>query len=165
MTGHEENLMLKEQLRNSKKLLAEKEKVIREKEIQIENLTQTLLHVRKKMFGASSEVSRQTDGQMSLFDDMEGLTEKLLEAQTAVTVKEHKRTPRKAGVRAEMLEGLPKEIEEYIINPDETCAKCGAPLKVTWREAVHTEVEYQQAKLIVKQIVRQVAKCTKCGTE
>ena len=32
------------------------------------------------------------------------------------------------------------------------------------RKLVRTEVEYISAKLKVKQIVQQVAKCTKCGT-
>lgn len=64
-----------------------------------------------------------------------------------------------------MLEALPKEMEEYIINEEDTCSKCGSPLEVVGKDVVRTEVEYIPAKLIVKQIVRQVAKCTKCGTE
>lgn len=62
-----------------------------------------------------------------------------------------------------MLQGLPREVEEYIINPEDTCTECGGELKVIGREIVRTEVEYQPAKLIVKQIIRQVAKCTQCG--
>ena len=181
MTEHEELLMLREQLKTKEALLAEKENIIlqkdeiitqkdeliRKKDIQIENLTQALLHARKKMFGASSEASAHIEGQLCLFEDVEKLAEKLLEDQkkNTVTVKEYKRTPRKPGVRAEMLSGLPKEIEEYIINPEDTCSECGAPLKIIGKEVVRTEVEYQPAKLIVKQIVRQIAKCTKCGTE
>lgn len=167
MTEHEELLMLRKQLENAEALLAEKEELIRKKDIQIENLTQALLHTRKKMFGASSEMSTPIDGQLCLFEDTGELAKKLLESQKkiAVSVKEYKRTPRKPGVRKEMLAELPKEIEEYIINPEETCSECGAPLKVIAKEFVRTEVEYQPAKLIVKQVIRQVAKCTKCGTE
>lgn len=172
MTEHEELLMLRKQLKTKEALLAEKENIIlqkdeliRKKDIQIENLTQALLHTRKKMFGASTEAGTQMEGQLCLFEDVEELAQKLLEDQGQITVKEYKRTPRKPGVRAGMLSGLPKEIEEYIINPEETCSECGAPLKIIGKEVVRTEVEYQPAKLIVKQIVRQVAKCTKCGTE
>lgn len=167
MTGHEELLMLRKQLENAEALLVKKEELIRKKDIQIENLTQALLHARKKMFGASSETTNQIDGQICLFENTEELAKKLLESQQkiAVTVKEHKRTPRKPGVREEMLSELPKEIEEYIINPEETCSECGAPLKIIGKEVIRTEVEYQPAKLIVKQVMRQVAKCTKCGTK
>lgn len=64
-----------------------------------------------------------------------------------------------------MLDGLPKEIEEYIINEEDICTKCGSALKVIGKEVVRTEVEFKPARLIVKQIVRQIAKCTKCGTD
>lgn len=65
----------------------------------------------------------------------------------------------------EMLSSLPKEIEEYVIPPEESCSLCGAPLKVIGKEIVRTQVEFQPAKLVVKQIVRQVPKCTQCGTK
>lgn len=167
MTEHEELLLLREQIKLKDEMLAEKDQLLQKKDIQIESLTQALLHARKKMFGASSEKSSGYEGQMSLFDDVEELSQQLDNEQKAVsiTVKEYKRTPRKAGVRAEMLAGLPKEVVEYIINPEETCSECGAPLKIIGKEVVRTEVEYQPAKLIVKQIIRQVAKCTKCGTK
>lgn len=64
-----------------------------------------------------------------------------------------------------MLAGLPQEGEEYIIPESETGSKCGGELKVMGKRIVRTEVEFEPAKLIVKQIVQQVAKCTVCGTE
>ncbi|MEY8429871.1 IS66 family transposase zinc-finger binding domain-containing protein [Lachnospiraceae bacterium 48-42] len=38
-------------------------------------------------------------------------------------------------------------------------------LKVAGQRAVRTEVEFEPAKLKVKQIIQQVTKCTICGTE
>ena len=38
-------------------------------------------------------------------------------------------------------------------------------MKVTGKKVVRTEVEFQPAKLIVKQIIQQVTKCVNCGTE
>ena len=64
-----------------------------------------------------------------------------------------------------MLEGLPKEIEEYVINEEDSCSKCGSPLTVIGKEVVRTEVEFKPARLLVKQIVRQIVKCTKCGND
>lgn len=64
-----------------------------------------------------------------------------------------------------MLVGLPKDIEEYILDPQDACPKCGSSLKVMGKEIIRTEVEFIPAKLKVKQIIRQVAKCEDCGTK
>lgn len=53
-----------------------------------------------------------------------------------------------------MLAGLPKEIEEYIISEGETFSKCNGKLKVVGQRIVRTEVEFESAKLKVKQIVQ-----------
>ena len=73
MTEHEELLLLREQIKLKDEMLAEKDQLLQKKDIQIESLTQALLHARKKMFGASSEKSSGYEGQMSLFDDVEEL--------------------------------------------------------------------------------------------
>lgn len=44
-------------------------------------------------------------------------------------------------LRADMLAGLPKEIEEYVIPEGEVCSKCGGQLKVIGQRIVRTEVE------------------------
>lgn len=64
-----------------------------------------------------------------------------------------------------MLAGLPRENEEYVIPADETCSVCGGELKVIGKRLIRTEVEFEPAKLKVKQIVQQIAKCTICGTD
>lgn len=64
-----------------------------------------------------------------------------------------------------MLELFPKEIEEYIVSPEENCTVCDNDLKVVGKKLIRTEVEFMPAKLKVKQIVQQVVKCTKCGTK
>ena len=72
MTEHEELLMLRALVEKQKEKLAvkdetiEKQKVqIEKQKIQIENMIQALLHARKKLFGPSSEISRQMDIQMN----------------------------------------------------------------------------------------------------
>ena len=164
MTEKEELQMLRELVKKQKLQLSEKDEVIRRQQIQIENMTQALLHARKKMFGRSSEVSTGYE-QLCLFEENTELAKALLKEQEAIVVKEHKKNPRKPGVRKEMLADLPKEIDEYIINPEEKCSVCGGELKVIGKEIVRTEVEFQPATLIVKQIVRQIAKCTVCGSD
>lgn len=169
MTDQEELLKLRALLAEKELIiekqtaeLDKKEKLIARQQIQIDNMIQALLHARKKIFGASSEKS-QIDGQLSLFESVQELAKELIGEQKKITVKSHQKTPRQSGVREEMLSGIPKEIEEYIINEDETCPKCGGALKVIGKQLVRTEVEFIPAKLKVKQIVRQVAKCKTCG--
>lgn len=170
MTEKEELQMLRElvkkqklQLSEKDNMLREKDEVIRRQQIQIENMTQALLHARKKMFGRSSEVSTGYE-QLCLFEETTELAKALLKDQENIVVKEHKRTPRKPGIRKEMLAGLPKEIEEYVIDAEEKCSVCGGELKVIGKEIVRTEVEFKPATLLVRQIVRQVAKCMVCGS-
>jgi len=171
MTEQEElqklrELVAKQQdmLQKKQEEIEKKDETIRRQNIQIEGMLQALLHAKKQRFGRSSEAT-QIPGQMSLFETNEELARALEADEEKIVVPSHKRTPRKPGVRKEMLANLPKEITEYVINEEDTCHECGSPLKVIGKEVVRTEVEYKPAKLIVKQIVRQIAKCTKCGTE
>ena len=77
MTEHEELLMLRKLVEDQKAVIAEKDDLIRKKDIQIENMMQALLHARKKMFGRSTEVSDQVDGQMHLFETAPELAQQL----------------------------------------------------------------------------------------
>lgn len=167
MTEQDEIRRLKELIAKQQLQLAEKDEIIRKQNIRIENMTQALLHAKKKIFGRSSEMTAPMKGQMFLFESTAELAKKLLQEQHAVTVPAHKRkiVPRKAGIREEMLSVLPKEYEEYVIDDKEVCSVCGSDLTNVGKQYVRTEVEYQQAKLIVKQIYRQVKKCTSCGTD
>lgn len=172
MTEHEELLLLRELAEKQQQELARKDQTIEaqkaqieKQRIQIENMIQALLHARKKLFGPSTEVSKHVDGQLSLFDTAQKLAEELAKEQKKITVPAHTRKAGQPGVRAEMLSGLVQEIEEYIIPETDTCSKCGSELKIIGKRIVRTEVEFIPAKLKVKQIVQQVAKCTKCGTD
>ena len=172
MTQQEELFALKQLIKKQQEQLAEKDEIIEKQnrqiekqQIQIENMVQALLHARKKLFGPSTEATKQIEGQLFLFEEAQRLAEELGVEQKKITVSPYTRTPRKPGVRAEMLAGLPKDIEEYTIPEGETCSKCGGELKVVGQRIVRTEVEFEPAKLKVKQIIQQVAKCTVCGTE
>lgn len=151
-------------------LVAKQEQVIKQQKatiekqnIQIENMLQALLHANKKLFGRSSEVSDPIAGQMNLFETTQELADELLREQKKIQVKPYVRKPRQPGVRADMLAHLPKEIVEYLIDPEDSCSKCTGELKVIGKRHVRTEVEFIPAKVKVKQIVQQVAKCTNCG--
>ena len=164
MTEQEELLMLRELVKKQQEELAKKEELIRKKDIQIENMMQALLHARKKLFGRSTEATAEIDGQIHMFETTQELAGQLAAEKKKISVNAHTRVPRQPGVRAEMLAGIPHDIDEYIINPEETCDICKAPLKIIGKEIVRTEVEFVPARLRVVQIVRQIAKCTECGT-
>ena len=80
---------------------------------------------QKKLFGASTEVSGQIKGQMTLFGTAQELTRQLFEEQEKLTIRNYTRTARKPGVRKEMLAGLPKIVEEYEIPAEDECSRCG----------------------------------------
>lgn len=156
MTEHEELLKLRALAEKQQKEIKAKDKIIQKQNIQIENMIQALLHARKKLFGPSTEVS-QMEGQLSLFTSMQDLAGGLFKEKKEITVPSYTRTARKSGVREEMLAGLPQEVEEYVIPAKETCSKCGGELIVIGKKVVRTEVEFEPAKLKVKQIIQQVA--------
>ena len=164
VTELEELLQLRELVKKQQEELAQKDEIIQKQQIQIENMMQALLHARKKLFGPSTEATPETPEQLKLFETTEKLAEQLSEDKKKITVAAHTRVPRQPGVRAELLAGIPHEIEEYVINPEETCSVCGAPLKVIGKEIVRTEVEFIPARIRVVQVVRQIGKCTECGT-
>ena len=171
MTEHEELLMLRalaakqaQELEASKRIIAERDEKIRKQNIQIDNMIQALLHARKKLFEPSTEVT-QMDGQLSLVESVQELAEQLSLSKEKIAVKPYTRTSRQLGVRQEMLAGLPQEVEEYVLPADEKCSVCGGEMKVVGKRVVRTEVEFRPAKLILKQIVQQIARCTECGEE
>ena len=78
MTEHEELLMLRVLVAKQKEELEVKEQIIEKQtiriekqNIQIENMIQALLHARKKLFGSSTEATKQIEGQLSLFDSVQ----------------------------------------------------------------------------------------------
>ena len=138
MTEHEELLKLRALVAKMDAQLVEKDQIIDKQteqlekqnerieklNIRLENMIQALLHARKKLFGPSTECTKQVEGQLSLsiFETSHELARELAEAQKKIAVKPHTRVARQPGVREEMLAGLPKEIEEYVIPADETCS-------------------------------------------
>jgi len=164
MTEQEELLMLRALVAKQKEELEQKDRMIEQQNIRIENMIQALLHARQKLFGKSTEVTEQIPGQMNLFSTTQDLAKELFHEQKKITVPSHQRSARQPGVRAEILAALPREVDEYIINPEETCSVCGGKLKVIGKRLIRTEVEFIPAKLKVVQIVQQIAKCTECGT-
>lgn len=148
-----------------KQLIAQKDEVIQKQSVQIENMMQVLLHARKERFGVKSEAS--IPGQMSLFSDaeQEALAKALEEQKQELAVPDKKPSvAKKSGISRRKLESLPVEVTVCELDPKETCDLCGAPLKKVGQKTVRSEVEYIRAKVIIRQYVQTVYKCTVCGS-
>lgn len=129
----------------------------------VEALTQAILHASKQRFGASSEKTPQMEEQCSIFGE-EARDNEVLNAASVITIKEHKRPVRRKGDREKLTAGLPREIIECVLNSEEAkCEICGAEMKVIGKKKVRSEMEYIPAKLVMKDYVQYVYKCTKCG--
>ncbi len=91
-------LLLKRLVKKQQEQLAEKDEIIEKQNsqlekqrIQIENMIQALLHARKKLFGSSTEATKQIEGQLFLFEEVQRLAEELGVEQKKITVKQLRR--------------------------------------------------------------------------
>ena len=139
LTGpeYQELLELRRLVQEQEQKIEQQSQQLRQQQTQIENLTQALLHARKKLFGPSTEVT-QTEGQMSLFEQEE-LLHSLRQGQEEIVITEHKRKARQPGVRAEMIAALPVEVERCIVDPKEQCPVCKSPLIKVGEKSVRTD--------------------------
>jgi hypothetical protein len=146
-------------LENENRFLLEE---IKRLEHNVEALTQAVLQASKQRFGASSEKTPATYGQMSLFgEEADNLA---LPYASVINIKEHQRPIRKKGDREKLTLGLARETVECVLNPEEfACEMCGSELKVIGKKKVRSEMEYIPAKLVMKDYIQYVYKCMECG--
>ena len=133
-------------------------------ELQVNNLTEIVLLLRKQKFGSCSEKTpRIADGvQLNLFNEAE------LEASPDVpepiiskSGKLYRRNPKTK--REEILKDLPVEEIECDIHESEcTCPKCNTKLSPIGKETVREELEYIPAQLKVIRYVRLAYGCPEC---
>ena len=152
------------------KYLAQIQKLtVEKKDLADENalLKEQLAWLKKQVYGQKSEKSEVVlkedvdDGaQINLFNEAE--VEADPGAVRTVTVSEHKRKAKRT--HDALMSDLPKE-EVIIPVEDKICKKCGAEMEVIGKEHVRDELVYVPAKLYVRQIYVETAKCTNCGKD
>jgi hypothetical protein len=103
------------QLENENRMLQEKVNLL---EHNVEILTQAVLHAAKQRFGASSEKTPPIYGQCFLFGELIDQS-----PDEAENIKEHKRPVRKKGDREKLIQALPHEVVECILNEEEAVCK------------------------------------------
>jgi transposase len=149
-----------QQLENENRFLLEKVKRL---EHNVEALTQAVLQASKQRFSASSEKTPPTEGQSSFWE--EDISDPAAATKAPIIhIKEHKRPLRKKGDREKLTAGLPRETVECILNPEEAlCGVCDSEMKIIGKKKVRSEMEYIPAKLVMKDYIQYIYKCTECG--
>ena len=144
-------------------------KLIQELTEKVSVLTEQIGYLQKKLFGTSSEKSKDIPGQMSFFNEAEAEADESSELQfpEEMLQPEEEKPPRK-GKRshAETFKGIPVK-KEVIPLPEEqrSCADCGTGLVKVGEEYVRTEFRYTPAKGSVVKIYRETWKCPACTEE
>lgn len=150
---------------NAKDAYIEKlENTIKNLQLQINNLTEMVLLLRKEKFGTSSEKTPkdEIDGQMHLFNEAEVLADSQEPEPIIKEVKGYTRTDAKTK-RVEIIKDLPvREILCDIPKESQYCLQCGTGLKPIGKETVREELEYIPAKLRIVRYVRMAYECPKC---
>ena len=112
-------------------------------------------YLTKKLFGTSSEKSKDIEGQLSLFNEaeQETVSGNVPTADEDVIVRAHTRKAK--GTHAELFKGIPSREEVIPLSEDQKyCAECGAEMKIIGKEFVRREFRFTPAKGEVVDIYR-----------
>lgn len=146
-------------------LIASLRSTVEECNSTIAGLREQVEYLTGKLFGTSSEKSKNIAGQLSLFNEAEQEAKPLDETQESetVTVKEHTRQAKRTS--DEIFKGVPSRDEVLPISEDQKhCLDCGTEMEVIGKEFVRREFRFTPAKGEVVNIYRETAKCPKCST-
>ncbi len=135
------------------------------KKLHAENqkLHETIDYLTQKLYGRSSEkTSVLAEGQLSIFDEAETLTDENAEEPDLKEVENYRRKKFK-GQRAELLKDLPrKKILCALDEADQFCETCGYDLIPMGEEFIRTEIEFIPAKVQVIDYYRVSYECKNC---
>ena len=152
-------------INSQNELIASLQNTVDECNATIAGLREQVEYLTKKLFGTSSEKSKNMEGQLSLFNEAEveaGASDGMAEPETVI-VKEHTRQAKRTS--DEIFKGVPSRDEVIpLCEEQKHCADCGAEMEVIGKEFVRREFRFIPAKGEVVNIYRETAKCPKCST-
>ena len=144
-------------------------------ELENENLKLENNSLKKIIFGSKREKTPKNNEerikeQCSLFDTPEeienNVQEQIDEIVEEITVYKKKKSKiKKAGIKRSALKDVVIEKKEYVIEENAVCPECKGNLKNVGKKVVRQEIEYEPPKLKIKEYIKYVYKCEKCGTE
>ena len=125
-------------------------------------LNEKVDYLTKKLFGTSSEKSKNVEGQLSLFNEAEQEAAHAEEQEKEAVVKEHARKAKRT--HEDTFKGVPARDEVIPLSEDQKhCADCGAEMEVIGKEFVRREFRFTPARGEVVNIYRETAKCPVCS--
>lgn len=143
--------------------------------IELANAKLELNNLKRVVFGSKREYTLEAntasiEEQCSLFNDPKDIEknvqEQIEENIEEITVHRKKKAKaKKAGIKRATLKDVVVEKVEYLIEDDEVCPECQSDLKLVGKKIVRQEIEYIPAKFKIKEYIKSVYKCVKCGTK
>lgn len=127
-------------------------------------LNEKVDYLTNKLFGTSSEKTKDIDGQLSLFNEAEQESPPAGDNAEGdgITVREHRRKSK--GTHKEMFKGVPSRDEVVPLSEEQRhCRDCGTKMDVIGKEFVRQEFRFTPAKGEVVNIYRETAKCPVCS--
>ena len=139
-----------------------------------ENTMLELNSLRRMVFGSKQERVPEKESidinQCSLFDNEEEIeknvqeqSEEQVEEVTVYKKKDSKK--RKAGLKRSKIKDVVIKRQEYVLNEEEKCPECNSDFKLVGKKIVRTQIDFTPATFNITEIVQNIYKCTKCGTE
>jgi len=131
---------------------------------QMHIMMEQIEYLTRKLFGISSEKTKNLEGQYNLFDEaeQEALPTDETEIAESVPVKEHTRKAKSK--QSDIFKGVPSRDEIIPLSEEQKlCADCGAGMKVIGKEFVRREFRFTPAKGEVVNIYVETAKCPVCS--
>ncbi len=158
-------------------LVAENQKLkqeIMELKIKVENQQLHINTLNRYIFGSKRENTPKEENlvegtQCSIFGEIENkeLKQEVEEKTEEIIVHRKKRNKKiESGIKKSELKNIEKEtIIVKLEDENLACPKCEGDIKKIGTEVVRQEIEFVPAKLKMITYVREVYKCTKCGTK
>ena len=143
--------------------------LISELKEQLSVMTEKVDYLTKKLFGTSSEKSKDIPGQISFFNEAEEVADDQSELEIPedlLAPEEETKTRKPKRTHAETFKGIPVRKEVIPLPEDERqCPNCGTDLVKVGEEYVRTEFRFTPAKGNVVKIYQETWKCPQCTDE
>lgn len=154
---------LNETIRNQNELIRSLRETVNTCNQTIENLNQQVDYLTKKLFGRSSEKTKDCAGQLNLFDEAEQEASEAFgfDDDDSVTVAAHTRKNKRTS--EETFKGVPVRKEVIPLSEEQQeCADCGAHLERIGEEYVRREFRFTPAKGEIVEYYTETWKCPEC---
>lgn len=151
-------------VKSQNELIISLKETIASNQEQMRVMTEKIDYLTNKLFGTSSEKTKNLEGQYNLFDEaeQEAVPDDESDAAESVPVKEHTRKAKSK--QSDIFKGVPSRDETIPLSDEQKhCADCGTELEVIGRQFVRREFRFTPAKGEVVNIYVETAKCSVCS--